>query len=84
MIDYKNTIKHLKSCVFTCINPELANEAVTTIQSLVEQLEQILKLIESNIDDYNRNFPFTHDDEVKIEALQSLRDEIKCFIKDDK
>lgn len=45
--------------------------------------EQVLKLIESNIDDYNRNFPFTHDDEVKIEALQYLRDDIKHWIKED-
>lgn len=45
MIDYKNTIKHLKSCVFTCINPELANEAAVAIQLLAEQLERAERCI---------------------------------------
>lgn len=45
MIDYKNTIKHLESCVFTCINPKLAKEAATTIRFLAEQLDEAEKCI---------------------------------------
>ena len=58
MIDYKNTIKHLESCVFTCINPELAKEAATAIRFLAEQLdkaEQCIYAIEDALDRGNDN-----------------------------
>ena len=58
MIDYKNTIKHLESCVFTCINPELAKEAATTIRFLAEQLdkaERCIYAIEDALDRGNDN-----------------------------
>jgi len=58
MMDYKNTIKHLESCVFTCINPELAKEAATTIRFLAEQLdkaERCIYAIEDALDRGNDN-----------------------------
>lgn len=45
MINYEPTVKHLKSCVFTCINPQLANEAILAIQMLAEQLERAERCI---------------------------------------
>ena len=58
MMDYKNTIKHLESCVFTCINPELAQKAATTIRFLVAQLdkaERCIYAIEDALDRGNDN-----------------------------
>ena len=58
MIDYKNTIKHLESCVFVCINPELAKEAATTIRLFAERLneaEQCIYAIEDALDRGNDN-----------------------------
>ena len=54
MIDYKNTVKHLESCVFTCINPELAKKAATTIQLLAEQLDRAEQCICTIEDALNR------------------------------
>ena len=45
MINYFNTVKHLESCTFTVINPELAREAVLTIRMLAERLEKAERCI---------------------------------------
>ena len=58
MIDYKNTVKHLESCVFTCINPELAKEASVVIRLLAEKLdraERCIYAIEDSLDRGNDN-----------------------------
>lgn len=58
MINDNYVIKQLESCVFTCINPELAKEAATTIQFLAEQLdkaEQCIYAIEDALDRGNDN-----------------------------
>lgn len=58
MIDYKNTIKHLESCVFACINPELAKEAATIIRLFAERLneaEKCIYAIEDALDRGNDN-----------------------------
>ena len=58
MIDYKNIIKHLDSCVFICITPELAKEASTAIRFLMMQLneaEQCIYAIEDALDRGNDN-----------------------------
>lgn len=58
MIDDKNVVRRLESCVFTCINPELAKEAAVTIQFLSEQLnkaEQCIYDIEDALDRGNDN-----------------------------
>lgn len=54
MIDYKNTIKHLESCVFTCINPELAKEAATTIRLFAKRLDEAEQCIYAIEDALNR------------------------------
>ena len=45
MINEKNVIRQLESCIFTCINPELAKEAATTIQFLAMRLDEAEKCI---------------------------------------
>ena len=58
MINDKNVVRQLESCVFTCINPELAKEAAVTIQFLAEQLdkaEQCIYAIEDALDRGNDN-----------------------------
>lgn len=58
MINEKNVIRQLESCIFTCINPELAKEAATTIRFLAEQLdraEQCIYAIEDALDRGNDN-----------------------------
>lgn len=45
MINDKNVVRQLESCIFTCINPELAKEAVTTIQFLAMRLDEAEKCI---------------------------------------
>ena len=45
--------------------------------------EQILNIIESNIDDAKGSFPWTHDDDVKLETLEDLYREIKLRIKEE-
>lgn len=54
MLDYKNTIKKLKSCTFTCIDPQLASEAALTIQLLAEQLDMAEQCICAIEDHLNR------------------------------
>ena len=39
MIDYQDIIKQLRSCVFTVMWPELACNAATAIQLLMEELD---------------------------------------------
>lgn len=46
MINCNNIIKQLESCIFTCINPQLAKEAITVIQLLEEQLDRAADTIE--------------------------------------
>ena len=46
--------------------------------------EQILHIIESSINDAKGSFPWTHDDEVKLETLEDLYREIKLRIKEEK
>lgn len=58
MINEKNVIRQLESCIFTCINPELAKEAATTIQFLARRLdeaEQCIYAIEDALDRGNDN-----------------------------
>lgn len=45
MINEKNVVRQLESCIFTCINPELAKEAATTIQFLAKRLDEAEKCI---------------------------------------
>lgn len=45
MINTNVVIRQLESCFFTCINPELAKEAVTTIRFLEWQLDKAEKCI---------------------------------------
>lgn len=45
MINEKYVIRQLESCAFTCINPELAKEAATTIQFLAKRLDEAEKCI---------------------------------------
>jgi hypothetical protein len=58
MINEKNVIRQLESCFFTCINPELAKEAVTTIKFLsrrLDEAEQCIYDIEDALDRGNDN-----------------------------
>ena len=58
MINDKIVVTKLESCVFTCINPELAKEAATTIRFLAERLdkaEQCIYAIEDALDRGNDN-----------------------------
>lgn len=52
--NHKNVVKHLESCVFTCINPELAKEAATTIRLLVARLDRAERCIYDIEDALNR------------------------------
>lgn len=58
MINDKYIIRQLESCIFTCINPELAKEAATTIRLFAERLseaEQCIDAIEDALDRGNDN-----------------------------
>lgn len=58
MINDKNVVRQLESCIFTCINPELAKEAATTIKFLAERLdaaEECIYAIEDALDRGNNN-----------------------------
>ena len=46
--------------------------------------EQILQTIERNIDSVKHSFPWTHDDDVKLETLEDLYREIKADIQREK
>lgn len=54
MINEKNVIRQLESCIFTCINPELAKEAAATIRFLAEQLDRAEQCIYAIEDALNR------------------------------
>lgn len=54
MINEKNVVRQLESCIFTCINPELAKEAATTIQFLARRLDEAEECIYAIEDALNR------------------------------
>lgn len=43
--------------------------------------QQVLDIIQDEIDDIQHNFPFTHDDEVKLDKLIDLYDLIDSQVK---
>lgn len=43
--------------------------------------EDVLEIIQDDIDSIRHNFPFTHDDEVKLDKLVDLYCEIDNFVK---
>lgn len=43
--------------------------------------EDVLEIIQDNIDSIRHNFPFTHDDEVKLDKLVDLYCEIDNLVK---
>lgn len=44
--------------------------------------QQVLEIIQEEIEGVKHNFPFTHDDEVKLDKLIDVYDLIDSIIKD--
>ena len=45
--------------------------------------EQVLMIIQENIDDIRHNFPYKHDDDVKIDKLVDLYYEIRDRVEEE-
>lgn len=44
--------------------------------------QQVLEIIQDEIDSIKHNFPFTHDDEVKLDKLVDVYDLIDSMVKE--